>query len=68
MVGRLIRQAERTGLRAQPLRLARPWVQPSGNFLASLDIKLRPRVDSPPRPSSASATDYAANPTDSHSA
>jgi hypothetical protein len=53
-MGCLIQQVERTSLRAQPLRLARP--------------KLNPRANAPPRPSSASATIYVANPTDGHSA
>jgi hypothetical protein len=52
-MGCLIRQAERTSLWAQPLRLARP--------------KLSPRTNPPTRPSSVLATDYAVNPTDSHS-
>jgi hypothetical protein len=43
-------------------------VQPSGDLSASPDVKLDPRANSPPRPSSASVTYYAANPTDGHSA
>jgi hypothetical protein len=42
--------------------------EPSGNLSASPDIKLSLRASSPPCPSSASATDYAANPADNYSA
>jgi hypothetical protein len=53
---------EESSLRARLLRLARPRVQPLGNFSASSDVKPSPRASSPPRPSSTSATDYTVDP------
>jgi hypothetical protein len=39
-MGHLTRQAKPMSLRAKPLRIARPWAQPSGKFSASPELSL----------------------------
>jgi hypothetical protein len=81
-MGRLIRKAKQTGLWVQSLCVARSRIQlagttspprltpvlASGDFSTSPDVKFGPWENSSPHSSSASATYYAANPADCHSA